>query len=397
MKPTRLRPLSILPLLCLLALSPQGGATDPDQAKAAARLEAVQTEIEALQKKLESARGQRGKLQAELRRIEREIGRAARELRRIDAKLTKQKKRLTQLHADRADQLDDLAAQRASLGRQIRAAYAMGRQEQLKLLLNQQEPALVGRTLVYYDYFNRARAARIGAVEETLKDLRRIEAEIAEQSQALEKSRALQTQRKRALESGRKERKQVLGALNKEIRSKGRELEELRENERELQSLLASLNRALKDIPPLPPEEHTPFGRLQGRLPWPTDGPLKARFGTQRGQGKLTWRGVLIGAPEGRRVKAVSHGRVAFADWMRGFGLLIILDHGDGYMSLYGHNQSLFKSTGDWVAPGEVIASTGDSGGQMASGLYFEIRHKGKPLDPAAWCNANARLAAQPH
>lgn len=147
-----------------------------------------------------------------------------------------------------------------------------------------------------------------------------------------------------------------------------------------------SLGQLLADIPAAPGEQQ-PFKHQKGQLPWPVQGPFLAHYGQLKNQGGLKWNGVLIGAPYGTPIKTVSHGRVAFSDWLQGFGFITIVDHGDGYMSLYGHNESQFKQAGDWVSAGEVIATTGDSGGQPDSGLYFEIRSRGKPVNPKSWCN----------
>lgn len=370
-------------LLALVAL-PATGAQDREAA--AAKLEALQVEIEKVQERLEAARGKQGELERELRRVDRNIGRSSRELQEIEQKLERTQDRLKALRATRADQLAALDQQKAALAQEVRAAYAGGRQAQIKLLLNQQDPAAVGRVLAYYEYVQGARLERIDAVESTLTDLRRTEAEIGKETSALEAARQVQADRRDALIAGKRERESVLRQLKAEIRSGDRRLGSLREDEERLKELLARLARVLADIPS--DGEMKPFDTLKGKLPWPAEGSIRARFGEERGKmgAHLTWQGVLIDAPEGRKVRAISHGRVIFADWMRGFGLLAIVDHGEGYMSLYGHNQSLYASVGDWVEPGEVIGASGRSGGQAAAGVYFEIRHKGKPVNPSSWC-----------
>lgn len=395
MNPKRL--VSTLPLLVLIGLLCTIGSVGADEKeKATAALNQVQAQIEKLQQKLEADRGKQGSLQAGLRRIERQLGKTARELKRIERELGKREQRLDALRAKQSKQLNALAQHQDALARQVRAAYATGRQERIKLLLNQDDPASLGRTLVYYDYFNRARTERIAAVELALTDLRKTEAQIDLETQALKTDREKARDRQRTLEQGRQERKGVLSSLNREIKRNNRSLEELREDQKQLQQLITSLSRTLEDLA-APPGAAIAFSKLKGTLPWPTQGTIKARFGQQRENsgGKINWRGVLIAAPEGRKVHAISHGRVAFADWMRGFGLLVIIDHGNGYMSLYGHNQSLYQATGDWVEAGAVIAGAGNSGGQAQTGLYFEIRKNGKPVDPAQWCNAQAKLAGK--
>jgi septal ring factor EnvC (AmiA/AmiB activator) len=378
-------------LLLLILLVPQTGGVlaDEDQAQIRKRLVDVQEQIDRLQDSLEKARGRQGKLEGQLRRLERRIGRTAREIAGLEAEMNGLQQRLAELRADRSDQLEALEQQREALSRQVRAAYIGGRQEQLKLWLNQDDPATLGRLLVYYDYFNRARLERMAAVEALLVDLRQTEREIAAQTKQLGDKRDAKEAQHTALTSSRAERQQVARHLSAEIKRSGKRLESLREDEQRLQELLRSLSQALADLP----ADYPPFAKLKGRLTWPAAGRIAARFGERRGSTGLKWRGVLLSGPEGTPVQAVSRGRVAFADWMRGFGLLVIIDHGDGYMSLYGHNQSLFKSTGDWVEAGETIASVGNSGGGERAGLYFEIRRKGKPVDPSAWCVKPRRVA----
>ena len=187
------------------------------------------------------------------------------------------------------------------------------------------------------------------------------------------------------MEASRKERKKVVRSLKAEIKSKGQQLDGLLADEQELKSLLQALTEALSDIPAAP-GDHKPFAKLKGKLKWPTSGRRLKAYGESRRIGSLRWQGVVIAGKEGQEVKAVSHGRVAYADWLRGYGLLLIIDHGDGYMTLYGHNQSLFREVGDWVEKGEVIAAVGNSGGIDNHALYFEIRKDGKPTDPIRWC-----------
>lgn len=382
------RPLALL-LLLLFAASPAWGA---NREELTARLKEVQAKIAEVQARLEADRGRLGKLEGELRRTERQIGAAVQELRRIDAEQETLQSRLKALRARRAEQRRALAGQRRALAAQIRSAYLAGREAPLKLLLNQDDPAGVGRLLVYFDYLNRARAQRIAAVKSALQELARTEEEIAARTAALERARLDGERRRAELVERKAEREKLLTALRREIHRRGRELESLRGDEQQLQELLASLAEVLADIPG-GAGERKPFAELKGRLAWPVAGRLEARFGQSRGQGQLKWRGVLIGTREGSPVHAVSHGRVAFADWMRGFGLLLIIDHGDGYMSLYGHNQGLYKTTGDWVEAGEVIAVAGSSGGLDRPGLYFEIRRNGRPVDPAIWCRRPLKVA----
>jgi septal ring factor EnvC (AmiA/AmiB activator) len=376
------RPL-LLALLALLTLC--GSAAAGEREEKEAELAQLRQRIAALTRELESVRGRYDSLRSELRQTERRIGTLSRTLKELDADLGRQQKKQAELHK-RADGLQrSIADQRHYLAGQVRASYAMGRQEYMKILLNQENPSTVGRLITYYDYLNKARSERIAALETTIRELEQVRAELEAQTERLRKLREQRAREKGQLEATRGERRKLVQQLKSEISDKDRHLSGMVRDEQELKALIGALSRALSDIP-AEPGNRKPFSSLKGKLKWPAKGPLVNRFGSQRKLGKLTWQGVMIGAGGGQEVRAVSHGRVAFADWLRGYGLLVIIDHGDGYMSLYGHNQSLYKETGDWVEPGEVIATVGDSGGQESSGLYFEIRKDGRPTDPVRWC-----------
>ncbi len=371
--------------LCL-GVGPARAASEEAAAKAA-ELEELRARIEQAREALESTRGRYDSVQRELRRVEHRIGEVTRALHDLEEEVAGQQRTLEALQLRRGELEAGLARHRDVLARQVRASYIMGRQEHVKILLNQGDPATVQRALVYYDYLNRSRAARIGEALDSLRELRAVEAEIRQRHASLRELHARQARQKERLEAGRAGRREVLAVLNRDIRTKGRRLKLMRRDEQELERVLRALDRVLSDIPLRPPVDQA-FASRKGRLPWPAQGRLVHRYGSRRHVGNLRWRGVMIGAPSGRRVRAISYGRVAFAEWLRGYGLLLIIDHGDGFMSLYGHNQSLYRDAGEWVEAGDVIASVGDSGGRQASGLYFEIRAQGKPVDPARWCQA---------
>ncbi|MES9992529.1 MAG: peptidoglycan DD-metalloendopeptidase family protein [Candidatus Thiodiazotropha sp.] len=349
------------------------------------RLEKVKQRIHDLQQQLRSTKGKHEEHSQALQKTEQRIGDFARRIRTTGQSLKRQQRRLAELEKQRADARLHLDQHRASLEGQIRAGYAMGRQEKLKILLNQQDPAVVSRVMVYYDYFNSARVEQMQRIEESLQQLKTIEREISQEEQRLQQLLAKNQNQKRQLEAARHGRKEIIANLNKHLKEKGGELDSLKSDEKQLRVLLQDLQQTLSDIP-IDTTAHVPFNSRKGKLPWPSRGRLAASFGSRREVGKLKWDGVLIAAPEGQEVRAIHHGRVAFADWLRGFGLLLIIDHGDGYMSLYGHNQSLFKETGEWVEPGEVVAQVGNSGGRANSGIYFGIRHNGQPKNPTQWC-----------
>ena len=381
-------PLSLL--LLLLLILPAGAQADSDNST---RLEQLRQDIHKLRSELDSDRQRKQSLQSRLRNTEKRIGKTAALLRELDQQIRHQKRELKRLQKQRGQLRGDLQQQRLALARQLRAAYASGQQEYLKILLNQQNPAVVARTLTYYDYYNRARLQKIQAIDTSLTELAALEEKIQHETQRLEANRSERKREKQQLEARRRERHQLLASLNEEMRDKDRRLRQLLEDKRNLQALIDRIARRPADAP-LDLGEGQPFGQLRGRLAWPTDGRISARFGKRRNEGKLRWQGVRIDAPEGTEVRAISHGRVAFSDWLRGFGLLTIIDHGDGYMSLYGGNQSLFKEVGDWVESGDVIAAVGNSGGNEKHALYFEIRHNGKPVNPLKWCRGKPKKVA---
>ncbi len=362
----------------------QAPAAD-EAAEAAARLERLKARIGQVQQRLAEARRKESRLSEELRRAETRIAATSRALRDVGREIGRHDRRLKALRQERSAQAGLLARARARLKEQVRAAYILGREEQFKMLLSQEDPHSVGRTLVYYRYLNRARAEQIREVREALARLARLEEDIAGERAALEAARAEQREHLARLEDERAERARLLKRIRAEIRGGDRELSRLSRDRARLEVLLEELQHALADLEDLDAGRR-PFGELRKRLPWPVAGRLAARYGERREAGGLRWRGVFIEAPANREVRAISHGRVAFADWLRGFGLLVIVDHGDGYMSLYGHNQAIYKEVGDWVEAGEVIAAVGDSGGMERSGLYFELRHRGKPINPLKWC-----------
>jgi septal ring factor EnvC (AmiA/AmiB activator) len=347
-----------------------------------AELKAVQQRIDHAQKELEAVRRKHKVAGNRLADTEREIGRVTRKLKELARSLKTQARQLEQYKRQRAEQEAGMEQLRASLARQLRAAYAMGREARLKLLLNQQDPAALGRLLRYHDYIQQARNRHILAIREKLQGIDRLIARIAEGTRNLTRMREEQRAEKRRLERQRDERAILVAAARRQEQEKGRELERLRRDEAELTRLVKNLQAALVNLPGV---EKIPFHKLKGRLPMPVKGKIRHRYGSRRGNQGALWRGLLIQAKRGSEIRAVSHGRVVFADWLPGMGLLTIVDHGEGYMTLYGHSESLYMQPGAWVEAGTPIASVGDSGGQDRPGLYFEIRHNGKPTNPAKW------------
>ncbi|MEE9161305.1 MAG: peptidoglycan DD-metalloendopeptidase family protein, partial [Gammaproteobacteria bacterium] len=316
-------------------------------------------------------------------------GNIALNIREIEKQLRLRNKRLDELKSKKSSHEKVLTEQKSALAQQIRSAYMVGKNDYMKLLLNQEDPARVGRVLAYYDYHNQTRARQIHSVNTEIEALTQLENNINRENDALLKLKQTQLTKNKEIEKSRNERNVILSTLLSQLVKQGLELQTLQQQEQETNSLLEKLIEkqarenqgsvaVFEDIPP--------FNSLKGKLDWPVKGKLVTRFGSYKRGEKLKWHGVIIDAKIGVEVQAVSGGQVVFSDWFRNLGLLIIIDHGDNYMSLYGYNQSLLKNTGDWVLPGEVIALAGDSGGQLRSGVYFEIRNNGSPVNPAKWC-----------
>ncbi len=362
----------------------------PSEAEKAAELKKLRARIADLRETLEAVRSQQDAVRTELRDLERRIGRLVHNLKELSAQLAERTARLQALRNEQRLRQGELATQRELLANQVRAAYAIGRQEYLKLLLNQEDPAAAGRVFTYYEYFNRARSTRIASVTETLNKLQSVQRAIEEETAQLTRLRDEQQRDKDDLQQAHRGRAAVMAKLDSEIRTGDQELARLLEDERELERVIAAITEALADVP-VELERGASFAASRGKLTWPTGGPVEQLFGTRREKSRVTWNGVIINAVEGHEVRAVARGRVAFADWLRGYGLLLIIDHGNGYMTLYGHAQSLFKEAGDWVESDELIATVGRSGGRTAAGLYFEIRHNGKPVNPVQWCRRGRR------
>lgn len=378
---------SLAPILVLFApyFALANQADDDTHKEKIEKLKQLQGKILRVEQSLNDAKVEKKSASSILRDTERSIGDSARRLRVLEGRLSRKRQQLAELESKRQQEHKQLGRHRAVLERQIRAAYAMGRQERLKILLNQQDPVKLSRVMTYYDYLNAERTEQMSAIAEMLNQLESIEREISAEEARLLSIKSKEEAERQVLERARVEREEALLALNNTIKDKSQQMRHLKQDEERLQQVLADLQQAMADLSQEVFEDR-PFKKLRGKMPWPTKGRIAASFGSAKQVGNLRWDGVLIRAPEGKEIRAIHHGRIAFADWLRGFGLLIIIDHGDGYMSLYGHNQSLFKEAGEWVEPGEVVALVGNSGGLRKPSLYFGIRYNGKAVNPRRWC-----------
>jgi len=347
-----------------------------------AKLAAVRKEIKALESRVASQAAQRDETARALRAAELDAATAERKLAATRAELAEAQAQRRAL-AERTSRAGArLAAERAALASQVRASYVNGREELFKLVLSQESPASLGRMLVYFDYFNGARSERIDAVSGEVAELADLDAQTQRGAAELASLEATEAAQLSTLESARDERRAVVAKLDAGIASSNAAIAKARADEKRLADLVAELTQLMAGFPV---DGDQPFEHLKGKLSWPVQGRLAGEYGQPREGGPVKWTGVLLEASEGAPVRAVYRGRVAFADWLPGLGLLIVLDHGDGYMSLYGHNEALLKEAGDWVSPGETIAQVGDTGGQPRPALYFEIRAKGAPVNPHDW------------
>ena len=345
-------------------------------------LKQVRQQISELKQSMDRRAEERDRITAALQSAEVEISEKRITLKELERQRQYSERRKAELDQSIVAQESALAAETAQLSAQVRAAYTSGNQERVKLLLNQQDPAALGRLLKYYEYFSDFRAANIAGVTERLDELTRLRAEAADEEARMDRLARTRYAELSELDTAQGRRRELLAALDAQIRSEGSAIERLAAQEQDLSRLIAELTSILSDYP-ISSEE--PFSTLKGRLTWPVAGRVLHDYGEGRSSGQLKWNGVVLAAPRGREVRAVYHGRVIFADWLAGMGLLVIVDHGEGYMTLYGYNETLLKSPGDWVAPGDVIATVGDSGGQARAGLYFELRQGTKPVNPRAW------------
>ena len=321
----------------------------------------------------------------ELRQLDKRLSESSKNLRQLSGKLDKTNKKIKQLQSQQTTLKEGIKTQQVLLAEQLKSAYLMGKQQRMKMLLNQQQPDRMSRVMQYYDYFNQARIDNVKALEVDMGQLLIVEERLKGEKLELASFVTAKQAENERLVTTKKQRKTILTQLSKEIKSAAEELSELKENEKRLTKLLASIRQAINDIPVLA-QKNKSFKSLKGKLSWPIKGSIRNRFGSARKSGK--YDGVVIAASEGATIRSISHGRVVYADWLRGYGLLIIVDHGSNYMSLYAFNEGLYKEVGDWVETGETIATVGVSGGQQKAGLYFSIRKNGKPVNPIHWCRA---------
>jgi septal ring factor EnvC (AmiA/AmiB activator) len=373
-------------LIAVLCASSPAARTEPGDSAhadaAKAKLAALRARIAELTGRMGSQLAQRDSLSARVRETELVIAAKRQRVEGLHTEQLAAERHRSELRAEEGRNLNALQSERASLASQARAAYMIGRQEELKLLLNQSNPASLGRTLAYYGYFAEQRRQKINSIQSDAARLQQLVAQIEQQTQELQKLQEDATQEIAGLQHARAERSVAVAALTKKLESGNQELGGLKREEQAVESLVADLSRMMQDFPTDPSQS---FDRMRGKLPWPVLGRVSAHYQAPReSSGGVRWNGVMIETERGAKVRAPFFGRVVYADWLQGLGLLMIVGHGGGYMTLYGHAEVLYKSVGDKVAPGDVIAGLSDTEGAKPQ-LYFEIREGRKTVDPKLW------------
>jgi len=374
---------ALLSGLLLTGLSQQSRAQS-DEEKAREQLQQLEVEIKGITSEISTASNRHNELQEQLRQAEVDLGTLQRDITENQRTLAANTKELAAMEQRRTEQEQARDLQKAHISLELKTAWQMGRQGQIKVLLNQENPHTVARSLAYYRYFFEARNTLLEQYRKTLRELQelqqRIDATLAELDS---RGRTLQ-QQQADLTTAQASRQLALAELNDSISSKSAQLKQKEQDRKQLEELLRAIEKAIIDLQV--PANYATFQSARGQMPWPVAGKPSNQFDHPRNEGKMRWQGITIPATEGTTVKAIHHGRVVYADWLRGSGLLLIIDHSDGYMSLYAHNESLLREVGEWVTAGTPVSTVGNTGGEDQTALYFEIRHNGKPTNPAQWC-----------
>jgi len=349
------------------------------------QLKSVLSKIEKLKQTIDVKEDSKSRYIKQLKSIEGNIGKLSQKIRAVGKKIAGKKSELATLKATRLKHQNQLSRENDYLAEQVYAAFTLGRQEKVKLLFSQQDPQTLQRNLVYYQYFSNARVDLINAVQRNIDKVIETEQLIQLARLDLEADQQTLAGQKKQFKQDLGKRKKIIASLDQQLKKQGGNLSRLKDEATQLQNLIKSIEKIFADAP----EAEISKKAFAEKLAWPLKGKVRRLFGRTKPLSNLRWQGVKIEAASGNHVMAVANGRVAFSDWLRGLGNLIIIDHGNSYLSLYGHNESLFKAAGEWVEAGDIISSVGSSGGQRKPGLYFEIRKKGKPQNPTRWCKSS--------
>ena len=369
------------------------------QANQQEALEVLRQRISALQQDMEKTSESKSETTDALRESERAISNTNRRLYQITQQQHDAKRSLEQLQKKTRQVSDDMQAHQLLLAKLLHQQYLGGKQEYFKLLLNNHNPNQTARELQYYEYIAKSRAAWLKDMRGNLARLNSITGQARQKNEELAQLQDEQTRQKQTLLQEKNTHKQVLNKISLQLKRQHREIDKLQRDEQHLAKLLEKLSRIVAQPRPAPtgkdssiqPERNftPPFVTLKGKLPLPVKGRITNQFGSKRPDSPVIWKGLFLLAQSSQPVYAVAPGRVIFADWLRGFGNLLIIDHGLGYMSLYGNNEALYKQVGEELLGGDTVAAVGNSGGNENYGLYFELRHEGIPLDPAKWVKRN--------
>ena len=352
------------------------------------QLKALEAEINKFRALRDSTENERSEIENNLRNNEQDINNILNKINTLQQDINQGKEDLSALNSRKAALQMSKNTQQKLIREQVRASYQLGNQQYLKVVLNQQDPDQLSRMLKYYNYFNHARLQLIDQYEQTLNDQLVVEQQIVDKNHRLVAQQQGLNLQKTSLLGVQQQQKINHTRLVSEIKHTGNQIALRQKDRQQLETLLENIIANIVNL--VEPEAQQPFADLFGELTLPVAGNIAHRFGSRKTKGKLHGNGIFIAASAGQPVHAVHLGRVVFSDWLRGFGLLLIINHGEGYMSLYGHNQVLYQETGAWVQAGQLIAGVGNTGGQTQPGLYFEIRKAGIPSDPQSWCRTRA-------
>lgn len=353
------------------------------KAPSKAELEKLQAQIKATEAKITRQQSQQSSLQNQLRQSEKSLGQLQANINKLQTRIGQNQQQLKQLEQQQKQLQKSKVQQEQKIVEQINASYRSGRQSKIKLLLNQEQPQKISRAMQYADYINQARIQSIAQYQATVEQLEDNQQAINLKSgKLLNDKNALVGQRKH-LKAAIAKRNKALKHVKASIQGDRQKLQQMEQEQKDLQRLLKAVETTVQNIQL--PSDSTPFRTRKGKLPSPVQAPIEHRYGHKRKGTEMRWEGIAFNGSKGQKITAVHHGRVVFADWFRGKGLLMIIDHGHSYMTLYAHNESLLREAGDWVSAGETIATLGNSGGLDHNELYFEIRKNGKPQNPKHW------------
>ncbi len=353
-----------------------------EQTTTEAQIKAVESDIEQIKQLLETINAERSNAAQLLHENEQNIHQLNREISALETRLKEGQSDIKKLQS-RQQQLTASNEQlKAQVALSLQSLYKSPGDSRLKLLLNQSDPAQVSRQWVYMDYFQQAQFEAIGKFEQTVTELKTLQSQQQQLIARLDQQKVAINLKKKTLVEQQQERKKLLGTLSRRYQTGGKELKQLEKQRQQLDEILADIHkRALSSQS----TSTLSFKTRKGNLPWPVTGNVLFKFNEPNPQTRMRWQGIFIAAQTGTTVNAVNDGQVIFADWLGNYGLLAIVDHGNSFLTLYAHNDAILKQEGDTVLAGEPLARSGNTGGQQTEGVYFEVRHNGKPQNPSLW------------